>query len=182
MKFRFLVIVILISLFMVSCEKQEDSLCYYACFGDSAFIFAYSSPKNTVYKIDVPTEVLIKWAQVRNLESLPSSLLDFSGVRQNGFIIGSPETFVAFQEIMGALDGHYELLADEAVSEKMNRLCGEDMAELGKVFQRGEPALVTFDAANFLSVEDIYHSRNYFCQWLMQVIGIGTEPKKGSGQ
>lgn len=174
---------LIVLLLLSSCTLSKDC-CYYAYFGDSAFIIVYSGSKNSLYRIDIPVDILVVWAKNNGYTNMKDAMLDYVQLRADGFIVGNKESHQALNEIINALAGRTLTTSQEKmelISEKknvignsqfvenINTLCSANLSELAKIIRTKDPLITCFNAGEFL-VNDSGFSQKYFTQWLGQIL------------
>lgn len=189
---RILCIILLIvsCLSLVGCSSSKPE-CYYAYFDGSAFAFVYAPKKNTLYEISLPLEQILLWGNNAGLDSIPVAMKNFVGLKDSGFTIGTAQTLVTIRDLFDSLRSDPSLeqtpdvrlqtfveqasvLSKKPMLDKMNTLCGADMAKLLALAADKKPKTCYFDAKNFINSEDLNFSQRYFTQWLEQVLGGNT--------
>lgn len=168
---------------LTSCTIAEDK-CYYAYFGDSAFLLVYSAGKNTLYKVDIPMDCLVIWAKANNYTNMKDVMLDYVQLRSDGFMIGNVQTHEALNQIIDALAGqklenseqrletivkNRSVLKNTTFVENINKLCSTSLSDLAKIIVSKKPDICCFDTGDFL-MKDSEYSQKYFTQWLGQIL------------
>ncbi len=180
-----LAIALIVLLSFSSCKASGD-VCYYGYFGQEAVLLLYSSSKNTLYEVNVPTDCIALWGRANGIDGMSASMLSYVGLREDGFMKGNAQVFAAVQDILDALTPskehspetrlevlvtRQELLKNSELIENMNRLCGTDFSALIHAIEGKSVEVRYFDIAPYLRNEDIYYSKDYFSRWLAHVLG-----------
>lgn len=170
-------------LLLTSCGIKRD-VCYYAYFGDSAFLLTYSADKNTLYRIDIPVRTLAIWAKDNGYTNMKDVMRDYAQMKENGFIIGNSDTRQALDDILDALCGRHlqtteermnafvrkaSVLKNSSLIARMNNLCSTNLTDLARAVMTSNPKVCCLDAGSFL-MEDSLYSQKYFKEWLGQII------------
>jgi len=185
MKRILVVLLVIASLFVICSCSMNSYVCYYAYFQDSAFLLVYSSAKNTLYKINIPLEVISQWGRSQNIASIPDAMRSFANLKESGFLLGTSQTLDAIKEILGAMSSSETPSAEDqlqvvssrasdfagqALLSKMNTLCGTDMSALVKVLRRTNAKTAILDASTVVKSSDATFNQQYFVKYLSQVI------------
>lgn len=180
-----LVTALIVLLSFSSCKASGD-VCYYGFFGQKAVLVLYSSPKNTLYEINVPIDQITLWGRANGIESMSASMLSYVGLHEDGFMKGNIQVYSAVQDILDALSTktvntpetrlevlvtRQELLRNRELIENMNRLCGTDFSGLIHAIEGKSVSVRYYDISPYLRSDDIYYSKDYFSRWLAHVLG-----------
>ncbi len=171
-------------LVLTGCASNSKT-CYYGYFGDSAYSIIYMGKTNSLYFIKLPLE------QIRNssgADSIPTTMRNYVGMKDSGFLVGTPESVATVKDILDALGSESEedisnakrldtlvakaqVLSKKPLLDKINQLCGQDVEGLLKLLADREPECRYYDAQSFFKTDDLNFSQRYFSQWLEQVLG-----------
>ena len=184
-------IVILITLIalvsLVSCNA-DSKVCYYAYFEDCAYSIIYSQRNNSMYCIQLPLEQILLWGKASGMDSIPTAMKNYVGMKDTGFLIGTSDSVVTVREILDAMGSESEeaasstkrvktlvseasLLSKRPLLDKINQLCGPDTEDLLKLLSERNPSCKCYDAQSIFNTDDLNFSQRYFSQWLEQVLG-----------
>lgn len=163
-KLVFTVLIISLLFLTVSCEAQKDSLCYYGLFSDSAVMISYNAKHNTVYDITLPYDAIINWGVINGIENIPNAIRSFTGAKENGFIMGSKDTFESLCMINKASMQDLSSLSNNAILNNINQLGSADLTMLISSID-GE---TVFEQINALNYEG---SQEHFAAWVKQIYG-----------
>ena len=182
---------ILIALFalltLVGCSSNSK-VCYYAYFEDCAYSIIYSQKDNSMYCIQLPLEQILLWGKSSGMDSIPTAMKNYVGMKDKGFLIGTSDSVVTVREILDALGSESEeapssikrvktlvseasLLSKRPLLDKINQLCGQDTENLLKLLSEKNPSCKCYDAQSIFNTDDLNFSQRYFSQWLEQVLG-----------
>ena len=183
-----IILVTLIALVsLVSCNA-DSKVCYYAYFEDCAYSLIYSQRNNSVYCIQLPLEQILLWGKASGMDSIPTAMKNYVGMKDTGFLIGTSDSVVTVREILDAMGSESEeaasstkrvktlvseaaLLSKRPLLDKINQLCGQDTESLLKLFSDRNPSCKCYDAQSIFNTDDLNFSQRYFSQWLEQVLG-----------
>ena len=183
-------LVAVLSLFCMTSCTQSDNVCYYAFFGNTAFMLVYSEAKNTLYEINLPFESVLLWGKLTGTDSISTAIRSFAGLNEDGFLVGTPQVLTAVRDVLNALSpdsskdelsrlevlcSRNDILGNSQLRMNMNRLCNTDFSILADTLLNRNAEVRFFDSASFLSGDDLVKSRAFFVKWLDQVIGAGNE-------
>ena len=182
---------ILIALFalltLVGCSSNSK-VCYYAYFEDCAYSIIYSQKDNSMYCIQLPLEQILLWGKASGMDSIPTAMKNYVGMKDKGFLIGTSDSVVTVREILDAMGSESEeapsstkrvktlvseasLLSKRPLLDKINQLCGQDTESLLKLLSERNPSCRCYDAQSIFNTDDLNFSQRYFSQWLEQVLG-----------
>ena len=178
-------IVILVSI--TGCSSSQNT-CYYAYYGDSAYAMIYAPASNSFYCIQLPLEQILKWGKASGLDSIPIAMRNYVGLKDSGFLLGSPDSLRTIRDILDVLGSESDepasntkrvqtmvkqaqALSKEPLSDKINQLCGQDSESLLELLAEKNPDSWCYDAHSFFNTDDLNFSQRYFTQWLEQVLG-----------
>lgn len=165
-KIKFVLTVLIISLLVltVSCQAQKDSLCYYGLFSDSAVMISYNAKHNIVYDITLPYDSIINWGVINGIENIPNAIRSFTGAKENGFIMGSRDTFESLCLINKASMQDLDSLSNNAILNSINQLGSADLSLLISSVDKE----TKFEKINTLNYEG---SQEHFASWVKQIYG-----------
>ncbi|MBO6001037.1 MAG: hypothetical protein J6P81_04530 [Spirochaetales bacterium] len=185
--FTVILIVMVSILFLVSCNA-DSKVCYYAYFEDCAYSIIYSQRNNSMYCIQLPLEQILLWGKASGMDSIPTAMKNYVGMKDKGFLIGTADSIVTVKEILDAMGSENEippssvkrvntlvseaaLLSKRPLLDKINQLCGQDVESLLKLLSDKNPTCRCYDAQSIFNTDDLNFSQRYFSQWLEQVLG-----------
>ena len=185
---RFVLIALLLVpvLFLVSCSSDSRT-CYYAYFEDCAYSIIYTRRSNSVYCIQLPLEQILLWGKTSGMDSIPTAMRNYVGMKDKGFLIGTSDSIVAVKDILDALGSERTetasslkrvgtlvskaaVLSKRPLLDKINQLCGQDAESLLKFLSDKNPVCRCYDAQSIFNTDDLNFSQRYFSQWLEQVL------------
>ena len=190
--FRLVLIALLVFSVMILTGCGSDSrICYYAYFEDCAYSFIYSAGNNCIYCIRLPLEQILLWGKASGMDSIPTAMKNYVGMKDKGFLIGTADSVPAIKDILDALGSESPeapssmkrvktlvaeapVLSKRPLSDKINQLCGQDVEGLLKLLSDRNPSCRCYDAQSIFNIEDLNFSQRYFSQWLEQVLGGET--------
>ena len=183
-----IILVTLIALVsLVSCNA-DSKVCYYAYFEDCAYSIIYSQRNNSMYCIQLPLEQILLWGKASGMDSIPTAMKNYVGMKDKGFLIGTSDSVVTVREILDAMGSESDeapsstkrvktlvseasLLSKRPLLDKINQLCGQDTEALLKLLSERNPSCRCYDAQSIFNTDDLNFSQRYFSQWLEQVLG-----------
>ncbi len=180
-------VALLLSFSLVSCNSNP-STCYYAYFEDSAYSLIYMQKTNSLYCIQLPLEQILLWGKSSGMDSIPTAMRNYVGMKDRGFLLGTAESIASVKDILDALGSESEkavssakrvetlvskasVLSKRPLLDKINQLCGQDAEGLLKLLADKGPECRCFDAQSIFNTDDLNFSQRYFSQWLGQVLG-----------
>ena len=185
--FIIILVTLIVLVSLVSCNA-DSKVCYYAYFEDCAYSLIYSQRNNSVYCIQLPLEQILLWGKASGMDSIPTAMKNYVGMKDKGFLIGTSDSVVTVREILDAMGSESEeapsstkrvktlvseaaLLSKRPLLDKINQLCGQDTESLLKLFSDRNPSCKCYDAQSIFNTDDLNFSQRYFSQWLEQVLG-----------
>lgn len=168
----------------ISCSNGK-SVCYYGYFPDNAFVLLFSNKKNKLYYISFPDGFLSEWGSNEGIVSVPNIIRNFVGIEESGFITGNRQTHQTLRDFLDVLTKqnssnlklrldavakHIYLLKNDSFLAKANELCGTDLKYLAEAVGNREPETEILDISVVLNGDSLEFSKEYFQQWLNQVI------------
>ena len=180
-------LVLLLALLLVSCDSNP-SICYYAYFEDSAYSLIYMQKTNSLFCIQLPLEQILLWGKSSGMDSIPTAMRNYVGMKDKGFLLGTTESIATVKDILDALGSENEdeassskrvdtlvakasVLSKRPLLDKINQLCGQDVESLFKLLAEKRPTCSCYDAQSIFNTDDLNFSQRYFTQWLGQVLG-----------
>lgn len=188
---RRLLIVIALALvaatLLVSCNGSSRT-CYYGYFEDQAYAFVYKGKTNELYGIRLPLQQILLWGKASSLDSIPTAMRNFVGLKDQGFLIGTSSSLRTLWDLLDALGSESDdstsnakrlgtmvakadILSKKPLSDKIIQLCGSDSVAFLKLLSDAQPVCYSYDAQGFFQTDDLNFSQRYFAQWLEQVLG-----------
>lgn len=181
------IVALLLSLSLVSCG-MNSSTCYYAYFGDSAYSLIYMQRTNSLYCIQLPLEQILLWGQNSGMDSIPTAMRNYVGMKDSGFLHGPADSIATVKDILDALGSESEdapssskrvktlvskasVLSKKPLLDKIYQLCGQDAEGLLDLMAEKNPSCICYDAQSIFNTDDLNFSQRYFSQWLGQVLG-----------
>lgn len=180
-------VLLVLSFSLASCNANS-SICYYAYFEDSAYAMIYVPKTNTLYGIQLPLEQILLWGKSSGMDSIPTAMRNYVGMKDKGFLLGTSESIASVKDILDALGSENEdapssakrvktlvekasVLSKKPLLDKINQLCGQDVESLLKLLAEKNPTCKCYDAQSIFNSDDLNFSQRYFTQWLEQVLG-----------
>lgn len=180
-------VLLVLSFSLASCNANS-SICYYAYFEDSAYAMIYVPKTNTLYGIQLPLEQILLWGKSSGMDSIPTAMRNYVGMKDKGFLLGTSESIASVKDILDALGSENEdapssakrvktlvekasVLSKKPLLDKINQLCGQDVEGLLKLLAEKNPTCKCYDAQSIFNSDDLNFSQRYFTQWLEQVLG-----------
>ena len=185
--FTVILIALVALLSLVSCNA-DSKVCYYAYFEDCAYSIIYSQRNNSMYCIQLPLEQILLWGKASGMDSIPTAMKNYVGMKDKGFLIGTSDSIVTVKEILDTMGSESDespsstkrvktlvskaaLLSKRPLLDKINQLCGQDTESLLKLLSDKNPSCRCYDAQSIFNTDDLNFSQRYFSQWLEQVLG-----------
>lgn len=184
----FNVAIAIVSLSLLCSCSSSSNECYYAYFEDTAFILVYDKGRNSLVEVVLPLEPILLWGKNAGLDSIPTAMRNFVGLKESGFLLGAKESLQTLRDMLDVMGADIEgdaggtkrleafvanvaVLSKKPLSDNMNRLCGQDISKVFKVLEGKSPSVGFYDARRLFDSEDLNFSQRYFKQWLDQVLG-----------
>ena len=181
------VVLLVLTFSLVSCNANS-SICYYAYFEDSAYSMIYVPKTNILYGIQLPLEQILLWGKSSGMDSIPTAMRNYVGMKDKGFLLGTSESIATVKDILNALGSESDdapsslkrvetlvekasVLSKKPLLDKINQLCGQDVEGLLKLLAEKNPTCKCYDAQSIFNSDDLNFSQRYFTQWLEQVLG-----------
>jgi hypothetical protein len=122
------------------------------------------------------------------MDSIPTAMKNYVGMKDKGFLIGTADSVPTIKDILDALGSESTetpssmkrvktlvaeapVLSKRPLLDKINQLCGQDVESLLKLLSDRNPSCRCYDAQSIFNTEDLNFSQRYFSQWLEQVLG-----------
>ena len=180
-------IVLAAALFLTGCSSGQNT-CWYAYFGECAYAMVYTPADNSFTCIQLPLEQILRWGKASGLDSIPMAMRNFVGLKDSGFLLGTPESLSALRDILDALGSEsdeqpsgakrvYTMVAEAGsltrrpTLDRLIPLCGQDVEGMLKLLAEKDPECWCYDAHGIFYTDDLNFSQRYFTQWLEQVLG-----------
>ena len=187
---------LVVLLVLTGCSSNQLT-CYYAYFEDSAYSLIYSERTNTFYSIKLPLEQILLWGKASGLDSIPTAMRNYVGMKDSGFLLGSANSIATVRDVLdvlGAENGDSgtgagnglaspsrkrvetlvakaHVLSEKPLLDKITKLCGQDAQNLLKLLDEKSPKIQYYETQSFFDTDDLNFSQRYFTQWLEQVLG-----------
>ncbi|MGX8682159.1 MAG: hypothetical protein ACSW74_05790, partial [Spirochaetales bacterium] len=100
--FTVILIALVALLSLVSCNA-DSKVCYYAYFEDCAYSIIYSQRNNSMYCIQLPLEQILLWGKASGMDSIPTAMKNYVGMKDKGFLIGTSDSIVTVKEILDTM-------------------------------------------------------------------------------
>ena len=183
-----LIVLLMLTVMLLSGCSSDSRVCYYAYFEDCAYSIIYSARNNSVYCIQLPLEQILLWGKASGMDSIPTAMKNYVGMKDKGFLIGTADSVPTIKDILDALGSESPetpssmkrvktlvaeapVLSKRPLLDKINQLCGQDVESLLKLLSDRNPSCRCYDAQSIFNTEDLNFSQRYFSQWLEQVLG-----------
>ncbi|MBQ2050339.1 MAG: hypothetical protein II493_08070 [Spirochaetales bacterium] len=188
---RQIVISILIALaaalLLTGCSSGQNT-CWYAYFGECAYAMVYTPSDNGFTCIQLPLEQILRWGKASGLDSIPMAMRNYVGLKDTGFLLGTPESLRSLRDILDALGSESgeqpsgskrvetmcaeaEALSRRPALDRLIPLCGQDVEGMLKLLAGKKPECRCYDVHGIFNTDDLNFSQRYFTQWLGQVLG-----------
>ena len=174
-------------LFLTGCSSGQNT-CWYAYFGECAYAMVYTPADNSFICINLPLEQILRWGKASGLDSIPMAMRNYVGLKDTGFLLGTPESLAGLRDILDALGSESDeqpsggkrirtLVADAGslsrrpALDRLIPLCGQDVEGLLELLAEKNPQCWCYDVHGIFNTDDLNFSQRYFAQWLEQVLG-----------
>ena len=185
--FSLILFVLLLSVVLVSCSSNQYT-CFYGYFEDSAYAFIYVPASNSFFCIQLPLQQILLWGKASGLDSIPTAMRNFVGLKDSGFLLGTSNSLLTFKDLLDAIGSDSDekpsnskrvstmvekaaQLSKKPISDRISQLCGQDSEQLFTLLAEHNPTSISYDARGFFNSDDLNFSQRYFSQWLEQVLG-----------
>ena len=175
--------VLIFAALFVSCDRADD-VCVYAYFNNTAFLLIFNNSNNTVYRIELPLDLIVNYGKLRNLTTVPQAMEDFTGLKADILVAGTQDSYKSLRRILDCWADnrtsedylktmviHAQDLSKQPLLSKINRLCSSDVSTFIEHLKTPELDTVCIDCGSFLGLEDPMQSRSYFRKWIRQLLG-----------
>lgn len=166
---KVLLVLLAVLVLLVSCS-DDQSLFYYGYFSDKAVLVAYSVNKDTVYDITLPLDEIINWGIENGVENIPSAIKQFMGFPEQDFMLGSSDSLKGLYAINNVVKDDISVLRNDELLENISKLCTADFSLLAKSITKNTTFAV-MDASNFATGTDINQNREFYHNWVKQLLG-----------
>ena len=184
----FLILLVLILLTVLTGCSSNQYTCFYGYFEDTAYAFVHLPSSNTFYCIQLPLEQILLWGKASGLDSIPTAMRNFVGLKDSGFLLGTSNSLLTMKDLLDAIGSDSDekpsnskrvstlvekspQLSKKPISDRISTLCGQDSEQLFSLLAENKPKSVSYDARGFFNSDDLNFSQRYFSQWLEQVLG-----------